>query len=63
MPAIHEMTAITCNALIQGYAVMTVNSYIAVARPCSSLERSDYPDIAKKLPTWNARHIRKAPLL
>src|SRR6476469_1484216 len=29
MPAIHEMTAITCSALIHGYAVTVIHSYIA----------------------------------
>jgi hypothetical protein len=31
MPAIQEMTAITCSALIHGYAVMVIHSYIAAA--------------------------------
>src|SRR5882757_6276180 len=29
MPAIQEMTAITCSALIHGYAVIVIHSYIA----------------------------------
>src|SRR5687768_9380398 len=58
------MTAITCSALIHGYAVMMVNSYIAVARPCSSLKLSGSRNVAKKrCQPGDARHIRKAPLL
>jgi hypothetical protein len=53
MPAIHEMTAITCSALIHSYI-----AYRLVPERSRSLKRYEGTPSA-----GDARHIRKAPLL
>jgi hypothetical protein len=64
MPAIQEMTAITCSALIHGYAVIVIHSYTArrlVLIAAGTVRR--FQHYLKAFASVGRRHILNAPLL